>query len=308
MAAAGATATDSRESTEARLARAIEFGWPDQREAARQLGLGASGQNSLRLGRESGRIPECYWVRRRHAGMAGAGVRYHYDVDGIKADPERRCVRPGCEALALYPSRRCKKDALWGIKSETATRSAKRAAAVVARLHQQARKRFRAEGLLTAGEVADMLGVHRVAVYRYISEGLEIARIEVVAGDTYYLFRRSAVDAFKVWLEGGDWRRQQHRDPRWRARWYRCRWKSLAWFTKYGLKGEIAAERGKRDGRPFALQPPEISLAVKLRTQDPKTWTWQALADRFNSIREPKAQVSFMAVKRAVDRAQQNAA
>jgi hypothetical protein len=193
--------------------RVSELAWPDQRTAARQLGLGPGGPNELKRARESGRLPEHYWTRRRHRGKAGAGVRYHYDVEGILADPELRCVRPGCEALALRDSKRCKKDALWGKKPDALAIGT----AAAARQREQQLEPFRSKGLLTSGEVVAAMGAasHVSLIRSYRPAGLQPTRVETIAGREYQLYLKSRLVDFQgKWARGGDGHRRLWWSPK----------------------------------------------------------------------------------------------
>jgi hypothetical protein len=174
--------------------RSDTVSWLDQREAARQLGVA---YQSLWRARKAGRIPERYYVQRPRQGHGGHRDCF-YDVEAMKAD--LRCRHPGCTAVVLGAGDFCKPHVV------------KEGAPVVAKqaLRDQARERWRAEGLLTTLEVADKLGVSRASVgATAVPAGLHVARTEVLAGASYNLYTEPlVVDFRKEWARGGDGRRR----------------------------------------------------------------------------------------------------
>jgi hypothetical protein len=84
-----------------------------------------------------------------------------------------------------------------------------------------------------------------------------------------------------------------HRDPAWRARWYRRAHGSLALYAELGVAREIATGRGKRFGRPPAISHELAPTVIALRGAGAgyRQIAREVLGD----------EGSFMAVKRFLD-------
>jgi hypothetical protein len=200
--------------------------WPDQREAARHLDV------SVRtLSRARPDLVDAGRCRRD-------GRLWRYDVQAVLADPRLRCSTDGCDGVALGPSGKCSGchyskprvcPGCGGPKAYHAelcrdcsadhgklVKVQANAVKAKQRLHEQARERFHAEGLLTTLEVADRLYVSRASVgITAVPAGLHIARTEVVAGARYQLYAEPQVrDFMKDWARAGNGLRHRWWQPK----------------------------------------------------------------------------------------------
>lgn len=191
-----------------------EGGWPDQNEAARQLGVR---RKALWRGRTTGRIPERYYSIERRRGR-GAVTDCYYDVDAIRADPNLRCRHEAHAGgpdtpFAFNKSGLCKAHSGGSVKgSEGAARAGAAVAAFQRHRHEQARERFRTADELTSREIAGLMHVASPASVTdtYVPAGLQVARVERIAAVTYQVYRASDFKRWRRgWVTGGDRRRRR---------------------------------------------------------------------------------------------------
>lgn len=138
-------------------------------------------------------------------------------------------------------------------------------------------ERLRGEGWLTTADVATRVDRAPATVTKHVrlrhidSVGhvfhdgalMPVGR-DTVADPIWFFFTEVEAQRFETWLRaGGDWRRRQHDDLRWRSQWYQRRWRSTGFYGRYARA--LACQNGKQTGRPSGVSHQQSERIQGLR-------------------------------------------